>query len=303
MSRYVVTHLTRYEYESPVLYSHHVARLRPRALHWQSVLWSTLEVNPGIVGQNTRADYFGNECDFFEVGVEYDCLEVRARSEVSVRSPLKAPLGSTPRISWEQAVAEIRDSGLLSVAEMSFDSPLVRRHAMLRSYAEPSFPPGRALWDAVVDLNERINSDFRYDPASTHVSMPLGQAMRQRSGVCQDFAHVAIGCLRSLGLPARYVSGYLETQPPPGQPRLVGADASHAWAGAYVPGYGWLDFDPTNAVLPERRHVTVAFGRDFSDVSPLKGTWVGGSSHALTVAVDVEPLLGKQDPAAAVATQ
>lgn len=290
MNRYIVSHLTRYEYEAPVLYSHHAARLRPRALPWQSVQWSTLEVSPGIVGQHARADYFGNECDFFEVAVEYDCLEVRARSEVSVCPPLKVALDSTPRIPWEQAASKVRASELLSVAELSFDSPLVRRHSMLRSYAEPSFPPGRALWDAVVDLNERIHREFRYDPASTHVSMPLGQAMRQRSGVCQDFAHVAIGCLRSLGLSARYVSGYLETRPPPGQPRLVGADASHAWAGVYVPGYGWLDFDPTNAVLPESRHVTVAFGRDFSDVSPLKGTWVGGSNHALTVAVDVEPV-------------
>jgi transglutaminase-like putative cysteine protease len=160
---------------------------------------------------------------------------------------------------------------------------------MLSAYAAPSFAARLPLIDAVIDLNRRINTDFTYDPAATDTSTPLAQVLREKRGVCQDFAHVAIGCLRSLGLAARYVSGYLETQPPPGQARLVGADASHAWASVYVPDLGWLDFDPTNNMLPSERHITVAWGRDFSDVTPLKGMVLGGGAHTLTVGVDVEP--------------
>ena len=182
------------------------------------------------------------------------------------------------------------DNQLVTVREFCFDSPLVRSHRSLREYAEQSFALGRPLRDAIIELNERIHADFKYEPAATDVSTPLAQVMRDRRGVCQDFAQVAVGCLRSMGLPARYVSGYLETQPPPGQPKLVGADASHAWASVYVPNFGWLDFDPTNALLPELRHVTVAWGRDFSDVSPLNGVVFGGGRHSLRVAVDVEDL-------------
>lgn len=154
----------------------------------------------------------------------------------------------------------------------------------------PSFPNGRPMLDAVLELNDCVHSDFSYEPASTDVSTPLAQVMRERRGVCQDFAHVMVGCLRSIGLAARYVSGYLETVPPPGQPRLVGSDASHAWVAAFVPGLGWLDMDPTNALLPNLSHVTVAHGRDFSDVSPLKGVVLGGGRHSVKVGVDVQRL-------------
>jgi transglutaminase-like putative cysteine protease len=190
----------------------------------------------------------------------------------------------------ELVVREVRSNPtLLSEYEFCFDSPLVRNHTVLQEYAAGIFTRKRPILDAVLELNHRIHTEFKYDPSATDVSTPLGQVMRERRGVCQDFAHVAIGVLRCIGLPARYVSGYLETIPPPGQARMVGADASHAWASAFVPGFGWFDFDPTNDVVPSERHITVAWGRDFSDVSPLKGVVLGGGRHTLAVGVDVEP--------------
>jgi len=183
----------------------------------------------------------------------------------------------------------------VSIREFCFDSPLVRSHHLLREYAEQSFSVGRALEEAIIELNERIHADFKYEPTATDVSTPLAQVMRDRRGVCQDFAQVAVGCLRSMGLPARYVSGYLETQPPPGQTKLVGADASHAWASAYLGERGWLDFDPTNNALPSDQHVTVAWGRDFSDVSPLRGVVLAGGSHRIIVGVDVQRIEEPED--------
>jgi transglutaminase-like putative cysteine protease len=190
----------------------------------------------------------------------------------------------------EDVVVEVRSRPEhLSAYELCFDSPFVRAHSMLLDYAQPIFTRKRPLVEAVLELNRRINRDFKYDPSATDVSTPLGQVMRERRGVCQDFAHVAIGVLRSVGLPARYVSGYLETMPPAGQARLVGADASHAWASTFLPGFGWFDIDPTNDLIPSDRHITVAWGRDFSDVSPIRGVVLGGGHHTLSVGVDVEP--------------
>jgi transglutaminase-like putative cysteine protease len=230
-------------------------------------------------------DYFGNDTHHFEIGVEHDRLEVTSTSNVEVRAPSEIE----PERTWEQVALQVKsDREFVSVREFCFDSPLVRSHRSLREYAESSFTAGRPLTDAVVELNERIHTDFKYEPAATDVSTPLAQVMRDRRGVCQDFAQVAVGCLRSMGLPGRYVSGYLETQPPPGQTKLVGADASHAWASAYMGPKTWLDFDPTNNALPSDQHVTVAWGRDFSDVSPLRGVVLAGGSHRITVGVDVQ---------------
>jgi transglutaminase-like putative cysteine protease len=300
MTTYSVRHTTLYEYDAQVLHAHHVARLRPRRTEYQQVLMTDLDIKPRAHSVSNRPDYFGNDTDSIEVQEVHDHLEVTARSVVCV---LPRPLADNPpkdSISWEQAARIIStEPESLREYEYSLDSPLVRRHRLLANYAQQSFPAGRPIVDGVIDLNRRINEDFTYDPAATEISTPLAQVLREKRGVCQDFAHVAIGCLRALGLPARYVSGYLETQPPEGQPRLVGADASHAWAAVYVPDRGWLDFDPTNNVLPSERHVTVAWGRDFSDVSPLKGTVLGGGSHRLTVGVDVEPRVAASTRSAA----
>jgi len=290
VTTYHVRHSTRYEYEVPVMHAHHFVHLRPRPLAHQTVHLTELEISPDARGIFRQRDYFGNDCDAIELLTTHDCLEVTARSVVSlVPSPLaEVDLGASP--TWEQVVTQLKqDTKFLRERELGFDSPLVRRHALLQSYVSPSFPAGRPILQGVADLNRRIYDDFTYEPAATDVSTPLGKVMRERRGVCQDFAHVAIGCLRSVGLAARYVSGYLETTPPPGVPRLVGADASHAWASVFVPAIGWFDFDPTNGTLPSDRHITIGWGRDFSDVSPLKGVVVGGGNHRLSVGVDVIP--------------
>ncbi len=290
MTTYAIRHSTRYEYELPVLHAHHRACLRPRALENQRVHSSRLEIVPAARHLARKRDYFGNDCDSFELVEAHDLLEVVCHSVVTVTAPPDVATSPHSALPWDGVTQRIKaQSSYLSQREFCYDSPLVRSHRLLLEYAAPLFTPGRPLLEAVIELNRRIFDDFEYDPTATDLSTPLGQVMRERRGVCQDFAHVAIGCLRSVGLPARYVSGYLETIPPPGKPRLVGADASHAWAATFIPEFGWVDLDPTNALLPSDRHVTVAWGRDFSDVSPLKGVVVGGGNHRLSVGVDVDP--------------
>jgi transglutaminase-like putative cysteine protease len=284
---YRVQHKTQYEYESPVLHSHHALHLRPRNFVFQTVQRSLLNVEPRPHVRHAHKDYFGNETEYLELLTAHDCLDVVAVSEVEVGPRFEALSQVDQGTPWENVVQHLSAQLPPRQSEYCLDSPLVRRHAMLRAYAEPSFGPQRSLVEAVSELNQRIFTDFKYETAATDVTTPLAQVMRQRRGVCQDFAHVAIGCLRSMGLAARYVSGYMETLPPPGQPRLIGADASHAWASAWLPGFGWLDLDPTNSIFPNGRHISVALGRDFSDVSPLSGVVLGGGRHQLSVSVDV----------------
>jgi transglutaminase-like putative cysteine protease len=291
---YRVRHQTLYTYEVPVLHAHHLAHLRPRRFDYQTARRTLLEITPSPRDQHRQEDYFGNDCDVLEVLSTHEKFEIVATSEIELKErPTLQRLADEPfkSFSWN-AVAEqlAQDTRLLFAREFSFDSPLVRVHPMLREYALPSFDEGRPLLDAVLELSDRVHTEFSYEPATTDVSTPLAQVMRERRGVCQDFAHVMVGCLRSVGLAARYVSGYLETVPPPGQPRLVGSDASHAWVSAFFPGLGWLDIDPTNGLLPNESHITVAFGRDFSDVSPLKGVVLGGGRHYVKVGVDVQRL-------------
>jgi transglutaminase-like putative cysteine protease len=293
---YRVRHSTCYEYEVPVAHAQHYAHLEPRTLARQRVLKSELTVTP--LGVTRRAsDYFQNVVHFVEILQAHEQFEIAVTSDIELRAnDVELPLHQS--IAWNQVADALRGArDLIPIREYVFDSPLVRAHAMLARYAEPSFPKGRPLVEAIMDFNQRIYDEFTYEPAVTDVTTPLAQVLRERRGVCQDFAQLAVGCLRSLGLSARYVSGYLETDPPPGVAKLVGADASHAWASVYVPNFGWLDFDPTNAVLPDLRHVTVAWGRDFSDVSPLNGVVFGGGRHTLLVAVDVDELAAS--PAAA----
>jgi transglutaminase-like putative cysteine protease len=287
--RYRVTHVTRYEYESPVLHATHALHLEPRALGHQRVLDSRITIAPEQAELQGGRDYFGNITHFVEVLAPHDVLEVKSESRVEVAPP-QLELAPATRVSWEKVREQLqRDRQYLTAFEFCFDSPLVRSHQLLVEYAAPTFTPGRPFVDAVGELSERIFREFKYEPLATDVSTPLAQVLRERRGVCQDFAQLAVGCLRSLGLAGRYVSGYLETEAPPGRPKLVGADASHAWASAFLPSLGWIDFDPTNAVFPGERHVTVAWGRDFSDVSPLRGIVLGGGQHTLSVAVDVVP--------------
>ena len=191
-------------------------------------------------------------------------------------------------IAWQRDMGYLdRTPDMLAAAQFTFDSLYVPRNAELADYAAPSFAPHRPLLDAVMDLTGRIHKDFRYDAKATTLATPLTDVLKQRRGVCQDFAHLALGCLRSLGLAARYVSGYLQTRVPAGRERLVGADASHAWFAVFCPTVGWVDFDPTNNLIPSEQHLTIAWGRDYDDISPVKGVILGGGSHTMSIAVDV----------------
>jgi transglutaminase-like putative cysteine protease len=288
---YAITHRTSYAYAANVSISHHIAYLRPRELPGQQVNDYRLLVEPHPVMMHERIDFYGNMASLFSIELPHRKLQVTSHSRVQVFPPVLPVAALTP--PWEHVRKRCSSDRLTQDSdkgEFLFDSPLVKRHPMFADYASSSFPKDRPLLEGLFDLTHRIYSDFKFDPRATTVATPLSEVFSKRRGVCQDFAHLAIAALRSLGLPARYVSGYLETQPMPGKARLIGADASHAWVSAWCPGYGWIDADPTNNLLPGDRHVTLAWGRDFSDVAPLHGVVTGGGHHGLTVSVDVAPL-------------
>jgi transglutaminase-like putative cysteine protease len=295
--RYTISHKTVYEYNNAVSVSHHVIRLKPREFAFQHCSNFQLSSEPVFAVMNAHEDYFGNSVNFITIEGAHRQLAVTSRCEVGV----------TPRTSLQQEdppwehVRELcrQDIGLYrdGTSEFVFSSPFVALAPDFAEYGGVSFPPGRPVLEAGIDLMHRIHQDFQFDAHATTVATPLEQVFQQRSGVCQDFAHLQIACLRALRLPARYVSGYLETTPPPGQARLLGADASHAWVQLWCGDAGWIDLDPTNDLLPGERHITVALGRDFADVSPLRGVLVGSGSHHLSVAVDVTPIREpKPDP-------
>jgi transglutaminase-like putative cysteine protease len=290
---YRVRHSTTYAYLDTVSICHNALHLRPRDSARQYCSAYELSVYPVPAVSSEWVDFFGNHVTFFSVQEPHRTLTVTARSTVEVGSVELPHASDTP--AWE-AVCDLlrrdRSAVVLEAYQYVFDSPYVVRNASLRQYASPSFPAGRPLLAAVLDLTRRIHADFTYDPTATSVNTPLHDVLQDRRGVCQDFAHVQIGCLRALGLAACYVSGYLVTKPPPGRPRLVGADASHAWVSVYCPGSGWIDVDPTNNVLSSDRHIMVAVGRDYGDVSPIKGVFLGGGRHTVEVAVDVVPVEG-----------
>jgi transglutaminase-like putative cysteine protease len=288
---YRVRHRTTYDYEDPVSVSHHVVRLTPRTLPGQTCRDSGVSILPAPAATSAHRDYFGNTLISFTLHEPHDCLVVEAHSDLEVHATGRPDFSASP--GWEtveEALAGDPSDEILDACQFVFDTPRVRSSAALAGYARESFPEGRPLLAAVLDLTRRIHQDFRFDKEATEVATPVQTFFEKRRGVCQDFAHLQIGCLRSLGLPARYVSGYLRTMPPPGKPRLVGADASHAWCSAWCPGAGWVDFDPTNNCVPSDGHITVAWGRDYGDVSPIYGVLLGGAKHKLRVAVDVMPL-------------
>jgi transglutaminase-like putative cysteine protease len=285
---YDVSHTTTSEYSDPVSVAHHLLHLAPRQLPRQLWLDHSLSIDPSPTSVSSHDDYFGNLAHLLTLEGAHQRFSVTFRSRVALAPPFVPDAAETP--AWEIVRGMCRgdhSARALEANEFSHDSAAAPLHKDFTAYATESFPANRPLLDALLDLNRRIHEDFRFDPKATNVNTPLEIFFRQRRGVCQDFAHFALACLRSLGLPARYVSGYIETDPPPGQPKLRGADASHAWISAFCPGLGWIDLDPTNNCLPKLRHVTVAWGRDYHDVSPVRGVLIGGGDHELTVAVDV----------------
>ena len=283
-------HATMYTYRSDVTVGHHLLHLTPRALPRQFRLEHALSIEPAPAVTSHHTDYFANDVTFVTFESVHRQLEITARSRVAVGPAFIPDPAETP--PWERVRGGCRtdrSAPFLEAAEFTYASPLLPLDARFADYARASFGPGRPILDAVLDLTARMHRDFRFDATATTVATPLTQVLEERRGVCQDFAHLEIACLRGLGLPARYVSGYLETVPPPGQARLIGADASHAWIAFFCPGLGWIDVDPTNNLLPSLQHITLGWGRDYSDVAPIHGIVVGGDEHVLEVAVDVEP--------------
>lgn len=295
-----VVHETTYAYTPPVKTAQHLAHLRPWDGDGQRLLRHELQVDPAPAQRSESVDAFGNTRTFFGLQGAHERLRVVADSLVATSPPAALPGDSLP---WEDARERLRyhrSAEYDAAAEFLFPSPYVPRHEEFAAYARPSFGPGRPLYEAARDLTARVHRDFAYVSAATDASTPALEALALRKGVCQDFAHVMLGCLRSLGLPARYVSGYLLTEPPPGQARLVGSDASHAWVSVYLPaehGAGrWADLDPTNDRAPGEDYVLLALGRDYADVSPMRGVIHGGGKHTLHVAVTVTPLPGDDPP-------
>jgi transglutaminase-like putative cysteine protease len=289
--RYSISHKTTYEYNNLVSVSHHVIRLQPRTRSYQHNLKYQLDAEPLPARVDSHQDYFGNHLSFVAIEGPHRRLVVSSQCQVEVLTkPAVAPADSPP---WETVRELCRGdayNSAVEACEFAFPSPLIPVRPDFAQYAAPAFSAGRPFLEATIELMRRIHHDFKFDPAATTIATPLEQVFRERRGVCQDFAHLQIACLRALGLPARYVSGYLETVPPPGRLKLVGTDSSHAWIQIWCGAGEWIDLDPTNNLLPADRHITVAWGRDFADVSPLRGVLVGSGSHRLKVAVDVTPL-------------
>ncbi len=289
--KYRIRHRTRYEYQDVVSQCYSMTHLLPRNTFYQRCNRASISINPLPATGNDRTDYFGNHTYHFAVQYPHRMLEVVAESEVEIlaqRQSLALDFGATCA-EVRTLLYRLEPEENLRAREFLLDSPKISRSDALADYARDSFADDRPFFSCVSELTARIYSEFSFDPRSTEVSTPLEEVLKLRAGVCQDFAHLAIGCLRSLGYPARYVSGYLETVPPPGQKKLEGADASHAWFSAYSPTEGWADFDPTNNLMALEQHITTAWGRDYSDVTPLKGSVLGGGAgHELDVAVDVE---------------
>jgi transglutaminase-like putative cysteine protease len=304
---YDVVHSTRYTYEGLVTGSYGRAVLLPRELPWQTRHEARVEVSPEPADTAEHTDWFGNTSTYFSLTRPHDELVVTATSRVSVhRDPVTA--AELPAVTWEDVARAVRHGGTTSdvgaapgaegeqavaLREALLTSRHVAADPAVRAWAAPSFAPGRRLTDVLVDLVHRVATEMAYRPGSTTLTTTQAQLLDQRAGVCQDFAHLVIAALRLHGVPARYVSGYLETQPPPGRAKLRGADAAHAWVAAWVPGAGWVEIDPTNDTFVDDRYVVLGWGRDYADVPPLRGViFTEGGASRPQVAVDLTPVDG-----------
>ena len=289
--RYSVEHVTRYAYTAPVSQSWQLAHLLPRALPWQQLLSYTLHIDPPPDERHDAPDAFGNTATHFALHRAHRQLRVRMECVVEVGAR-PSDFTAQPALTWEQARDALHRQPQLDdlvPARMREHTLLVPWSEAACVYAAPAFTPGRAWLEAVMDLMHRIHADFDFEAGATTVSTSVDEVLHQRRGVCQDFAHLMLAGLRGHGLPARYVSGYLLTDPPEGQERLMGVDASHAWVAAYSPQFGWVEFDPTNDQLADGRYITLAWGSDFADVVPLRGVILGGGEQDMSVEVSVVP--------------
>ncbi|MEN1834634.1 transglutaminase family protein [Pseudomonas lijiangensis] len=293
-AHYQILHDTHYKYDSPVSLAQQLAHLWPRSSPWQRCSEQHLEVLPTPTTRRDELDVFGNPLTRLAFERPHDELQVNARLRVEVLKRPELDFNLSPE--WEVTrsaltySAQKMSADLLEACRYRFESPYVHLKRSFVEFSQDCFPPGRPLLLCVQALMEKIFEEFTFDGEATQVATPLVEVLERRRGVCQDFAHLMLACLRSRGLAARYVSGYLLTQPPPGQPRLIGADASHAWVSVFCPASGWVDFDPTNNIQPALEHISLAWGRDFSDVSPLRGVILGGGNHDPEVRVTVMPI-------------
>jgi transglutaminase-like putative cysteine protease len=287
--KYKIKHSTIYQYADFVSLCQNQARLTPKTNSRQICHSSKIEITPPASSLQQYTDYFHNKVSVFEIATQHKKLIVTMESEVELLGKENIDLNTVDR-PWEEVrsiISKPNTAALLKVSEFVLPSQFTPIEEGMKAYALTSFTPNKNLITACTDLMARIFHEFQYDPGFTTISTPMSVVFAQKRGVCQDFAHFALACLRSIGLAGRYVSGYIETMPPEGEEKLEGADATHAWFAIFLPGFGWLDFDPTNNVLPSDQHITLAFGRDFSDVTPLKGVVFGGGSQLLDVAVDM----------------
>ena len=291
IARYRITHRTSYNYGAVVNQSFHVLRLSPRVVDHQSIIRHRLSTEPRFEIKPDRFDFFGNPFNLLQIESDHNLLVVTSETEIDVTPPPTIDLAATS--DWRNLIdgggplGQLNDGA--SVSQYAANSRHGRRLNQLADYARPSFPEGQPILLGVRDLTRRIFEDFAFDPTATDVSTPVETVLELKRGVCQDFAHLQISALRSLGLPARYVSGYILTHPPEGQERLQGADASHAWVSVWAPETGWVDFDPTNNMVSHNEHITFAYGRDYDDVAPISGVLLGGGAHSVGVSVDVAP--------------
>jgi transglutaminase-like putative cysteine protease len=286
--KYRVTHITKYDYQTPTALCHNIVVQSPARLPFQQVKSYKYNIFPEPNYLATRKDFFDNEFIYFSVQKTHQKLLVESKSEVEISMPNWAEVDPKQTQPWEEVVSWLQTTDAMNdIRQFYLESTHVSFIPGVREYALQSFTPGRPVMDAMLDLNKRINKDFKFTPGFTDISTPLEEVFKHRKGVCQDFAHFSLACVRSLGLAAKYVSGYIETIPPPGKPKLVGADASHAWNAIYIPSIGWVEFDATNNLLVKDQHIRVAYGRDFADVVPLKGIVYSNGGQKMVVTVDV----------------
>lgn len=293
--RYKVTHTTGYSYSTPASLSLNEVRLEPRPCPCQEVLSYDIKIDPVPQHLQSYQDFFGNTVHHFMVQHPHTELSITSTSSVQTKGQQLPSAETTP--PWEE-VRDIISSGdgdgnTLNASRFLYQSPFIPTGKLPRDFALLSFTPGKPILQAAIDLTHRIFSEFSYDKTASTIDTTIEQLLQSRKGVCQDFAHLAVSALRSIGLAARYISGYLETLPPPDKPKLIGADASHAWFSFYLPGYGWIDLDPTNNQPADETYITIAWGRDYGDVAPIKGVVLGGGHHTLSIMVDVIQESGK----------
>ncbi|SFD34458.1 transglutaminase family protein [Algibacter pectinivorans] len=290
-----ISHTTSYIYEVGVTFCHNIATIKPKDMLGQKVVDYKLEISPTPTEFSEKLDFFGNTITRFSIQEQHKTLKVTALSKILRDHTLEPDIyksESGPKITLIEALAALKteNRGHLDIKQFVLESILIANITKdIRAYAEVSFKPNRPIFEAAYELMERIFKDFEFNPNVTNVATPIHEVMVNKKGVCQDFAQIAIACIRSVGLPARYVSGYIETLPPPGKEKLVGTDASHAWFSIYIPSFGWVDFDPTNNQIPKDQHIVVAYGRDYYDVPPLKGVIYSSGANKMKVAVDIRP--------------